>query len=138
MVNFVDYQKETDMPVIKRPTEPTHRLEGTSFTSLATPTTGSTDTSVWQVQIAAGTPAVPHRLTREEVFVVLQGTAAVRIGAERTDATVGDAIVVPVGVPFELANGGDEELRLLCCMPTDGQARLEDGDGDAFTPPWAL
>jgi hypothetical protein len=39
-------------------------------------------------------------------------------------------------VPFALANGGEDELRLLCCMPVGGEARLE--DGTQFTPPWAL
>src|SRR4051794_23396516 len=123
------------MPVIPAPAEPTHRLEGTQFTSLATPTLGCTTTSVWQVQIAPGTPATPHTLTSEEVFVVLGGTASVRLGSDEQVARAGDAIVVPAGVPFALANGGDDELRLLCCMPVGGEARLE--DGTQFTPPWA-
>lgn len=122
------------MPVIQAPPAPTHDLGGARFTSLATPSRGSTDTSVWTVEIQPGAPAVPHTLTREEVFVVLAGTAAVCIGDDRQSAAAGDAIVVPVDTMFELANGGTDILRLLCCMPVGGQARV---DGTTFTPPWA-
>ena len=76
----------------------THELEGTRFTSLATPRRGTSETAVWQVEIAPGTPSTPHSLTREEVFVVLAGTARVRVGdAPAGLAGLGDAIVVPAG-----------------------------------------
>jgi mannose-6-phosphate isomerase-like protein (cupin superfamily) len=132
--NLVD-DLEDPMAVIHAVPDPTHELEGTRFTSLATPSRGSTDTAVWQVEIDPGTPATPHSLTREEVFVVLEGVAAVRIGDAEDTAQPGDAIVVPAEVPFALANAGDQPLRLLCCMPVGGQGRLE--GGEPFTPPWA-
>ena len=52
-----------------------------------------------------------------------------------TDPQAGDAIVVPADADFELANAGAGPLRLLCCLPVGGQARL--ADGSTFTPPWA-
>lgn len=113
----------------------THELEGTRFTSLATPRRGTSETAVWQVEIAPGTPSTPHSLTREEVFVVLAGRARVRVGdAAAGPAGPGDAIVVPAGVELELANAADEPLRLLCCLPVGGQAVV---GGTTFTPPWA-
>jgi mannose-6-phosphate isomerase-like protein (cupin superfamily) len=123
------------MPVIAAPRAPTHDLGGTRFTSLATPSRGSTDTCVWRVEIDPGVPATPHQLTREEVFVVLSGRASVRLGGELREAMVGDAIVVPPDTPFELSAAGAEPLRALCCLPVGGQARL--ADGSTFTPPWA-
>jgi mannose-6-phosphate isomerase-like protein (cupin superfamily) len=123
------------MPVLSAPPNPTHDIGGTRFTSLATPSRGSTDTAVWRVEISPGTPATPHSLTREEVFVVLAGTAEVRIGSVPTTAAVGDTIVVPAETPFEIANAGDRPLHMLCCMPVGGQAQLL--DGSSFTPPWA-
>ena len=122
------------MPIIHAPTEATHDIGAARFTSLATPSRGSTETAVWQVEIEVGAPATPHSLTREEVFVVLDGIASVRIGAVHGLAGRGDAIVVPADTEFELSNGGDAVLRLLCCFPVGGQARL---DGATFTPPWA-
>ena len=123
------------MPVLNAPVTPTHELGGTRFTSLATPSRGVTDTAVWKVEILPGTPATPHTLTREEVFVVLEGKASVRIAGNDGRAEAGDAIVVPAGAELELANAGAEPLRLLCCLPVGGQARL--ANGSTFTPPWA-
>ena len=69
----------------------------------------------------------PHSLTREEVFVVLAGTASATLDGVMAEALAGDAIVAPPDVAFSLANGGDEPLRLLCCLPVGGQARTAEG-----------
>lgn len=122
------------MPIIPAPAAPTHDLGDTRFTALASPSRGSNETSVWIVEIDPGTPATPHRLTREEVFVVLDGTASVRVGEVAGTADAGDAVVVPPGVDFEIAAAGATTLRMVCCLPIGGQACV----GDAtFTPPWA-
>ena len=123
------------MAVLPAPSAPTHELGGARFTSLATPSRGSTDTSVWLVEITPGTAPTPHQLTREEVFVVLAGRAQVLLDGNESVADVGDAIVVPPGVVFALAPAGDEPLRAVCCLPVGGQGQLE--DGEPFTPPWA-
>src|SRR3954470_8447827 len=123
------------MPVIHTPTEPTHDIGDTQFTTLVSPTCGAQEISMWQVEIAAGTAPTPHSLTREEVFIVLAGTAAVQIGDVDEVAAAGDAIVIPARTRFALANSGSTPLRLLCCMPVGGEAVMD--DGASFTPPWA-
>ena len=45
------------------------------------------------------------------MFVVLAGTASVRLDGRPGTAATGDAIVVPAGVPFGLANESDQVLR---------------------------
>jgi mannose-6-phosphate isomerase-like protein (cupin superfamily) len=121
--------------IIHAPSEATHDIGAARFTSLATPSRGSSsEIAVWQVELEVGAPATPHSLTREEVFVVLEGIASVRIGAVHGLAGPGDAIVVPADIEFALSNGGGVVLRLLCCLPVGGQARV---DGATFTPPWA-
>lgn len=134
IVNYID-DMEMGMSILPSPGAPTHEMGGVRFTSLATPSRGCTETSVWQVEIDPGTPAAPHSLTREEVFIVLAGTAQVRLGDRVDTAEAGDAIVVPAGVDFALGNAGSDPLRLLCCFPVGGQARTP--DGATFTPPWA-
>ncbi len=123
------------MSIVVAPTRPTHDLGGTRFTSLATPSRGSSETAVWRVEIDPGTAATPHSLTREEVFVVLDGSASVRIGDVSGSAERGDAIVVPAHIDFELSNASDTVLTMLCCLPVGGQALLD--GGATFTPPWA-
>jgi quercetin dioxygenase-like cupin family protein len=121
--------------IIPSPPSATHQLGGAHFTSLATPSRGSTETSVWLVEIEPSSPPTPHSVTREEVFVVLSGTARVELDGVPGTAQAGDAIVVPAGVPFALSNDEGENLRLLCCLPVGGQARM--GEGEPFTPLWA-
>ena len=123
------------MPVLAAPREITHELPNARFTSLATPSRGSRETSIWRVQIEPGAPTTPHELTREEVFLILSGCARVRIGAETARAAAGDVVVVPPDTPFAIASVGSEPLEALCCFPVGGQARL--ADGQLFTPPWA-
>jgi quercetin dioxygenase-like cupin family protein len=123
------------MPVLQAPAAPTHDIGAARFTSLATPSRGAIDTAVWRVEIDPGAPAAPHSLTREEVFVVLEGIASVAMDGGVTVAHAGDVVLVPTGVEFALSNAGDDPLRLLCCMPVGGQARMD--DGTVFTPPWA-
>jgi mannose-6-phosphate isomerase-like protein (cupin superfamily) len=123
------------MPVLSAPPSPTHAVDGARFTSLATPTRGSTDTSVWRVELAPGHPAMPHQLTREEVFIVLSGRACVRLGDDEHEAVAGDAIVVPRDTHFEICVAGDEPLHAICCMPVGGSARL--ADGTLLVPPWS-
>lgn len=124
------------MPVVHAPARPTHELGATRFTSLATPRRGSTALSVWEVEMEPTTPPTPHAMTSEEVFVVLEGSATIRFdGAASEVAGAGDAIVVPPGVRFEMSPAGPGRLKMLCCMPVDGQACTD--DGAVFTPPWA-
>ena len=124
------------MPLLNRPTEPTHRLPGATFTSLATPSRGTEDVSVWALRLSPGHPGTPHQLTRQEVFVALSGAASAVVGDERHHVRAGDALVVPAGVPFAIEAVGDQDFEALCCLPVGGQAVI--GDGEPFTPPWAL
>ncbi|MGA9278152.1 cupin domain-containing protein [Ilumatobacter sp.] len=103
---------------------------------MATPSTGTTLTSIWTVEIAPGTEPTPHSLTAEDLFVVIEGSAVVWMQDLDSVANPGDVIVVPPDTLFELSNGSNEPLRLLCCLPVGGQARM--ADGSTFTPPWAL
>ncbi|MDB4991143.1 MAG: Cupin 2 conserved barrel domain protein [Myxococcaceae bacterium] len=122
------------MAVIPCPATWTHELPHARFTSLATPKTGSSETSVWRVQLSASAETVPHSLTREEIFVVLSGTVRVELAGKVEDAQTGDAIVVPKDTQVTLSCvGADAEV--LCCLPVGGQARVQ--DGPLFTPPWA-
>lgn len=122
------------MPVLPAPLSPTHEIPHGRFTSLATPSRGSRETSVWRVELAPGTLPTEHVLTREEIFVVLAGSARVHLDGTIADAGPGDAIVVPAGVVFGLENPGSSPLSAVCCMPVGGAAQI---GADVFVPPWA-
>lgn len=122
------------MPVLS-PAAPMDPFPGSRFTQLATPSRGSIQTSVWQIEIQPGTHAVPHQVTAEEIFIVLDGEANVTLADEVTPARAGDAIVIPAETDFALDNSGQAPLRLICVFPVGGQART--ANGAVFTPPWA-
>lgn len=124
------------MAILRLPAQPTHEVGTTRFTSLVTPSHGAAETSVWYVELPPGTPATPHSLTREEVFVVLEGVATVTVDGHGGEAFEGDAIVVPPGATLALSNTGATPVRLLCCLPVGGQACTP--GGPPFTPPWAV
>jgi quercetin dioxygenase-like cupin family protein len=123
------------MPVTQPSEEPTHTLGETRFWRLASPSTGSREASVWRVALPAGADAVTHELTREEVFVILEGTARASIDGVVDDVRPGGAIIVPPHTPFSLAAVGDDTVVALAYLPVGGQAMI--GDGAPFTPPWA-
>ena len=122
------------MTVIARPHHPTHEAKGVKFTSLATPSRGTSETSIWQVEIAPGTPGFPHQVTREELFHVLVGRLTVSMNGDRHEAAPGDTVAIPPDTTFALANETDEPVHALVCFPVGGQARTNEG---TFTPPWA-
>ena len=123
------------MPFIDSDQAPRFELHGAAFTGLAAPSRGATETAVWLVTLQPGTVGVPHRLTREEVFVAIEGVARAQVGDQTHELRPGCALVVPAHVDFCLANPYDLPFRTVAVLPVGGQAVL--GDQPPFTPPWA-
>jgi mannose-6-phosphate isomerase-like protein (cupin superfamily) len=124
------------MPITDASRAPLHEMAGTRFTPLAAPSSGSTEICVWRVELSPHADAVPHELTREEVLVVLSGTARASIGGRVADVGAGGAIIVPPDTPFSLTALGGEPVVALAYLPVGGQARMP-GE-EPFTPPWAI
>jgi mannose-6-phosphate isomerase-like protein (cupin superfamily) len=123
------------MPVLEQPAGPTHEIPGATFTTLASPSNGTTSGSVWRLRLEPDQDAVPHRLTGEEIFVVTAGTAAGRLGDEPFTVRPGQVLVVPPAVDFEV-HAGAAGFEAIVYLAVGGQAII--GDGQPFTPPWAL
>lgn len=122
------------MPVIRAADAAVHELHGTRFTSYAAPARGSTELCVWRVDIPAGTPAVPHRISREEVFVVVAGTVELTVDG-RTDTLVpGEVAVVPAGSSLRLDNPGPGQASAWVSTSVGLQGVLP--DGSTVVPPW--
>jgi mannose-6-phosphate isomerase-like protein (cupin superfamily) len=123
------------MPVIPGATAPTFSLPGLVVTGLAAPSRGATETSVWHLVMEPGAPGVAHSMDREEVFVAVAGRALATVGDEETALAAGDALVVPAGRRFSLANPSAEPFRAVVALPVGGRASMP---GQApFVPPWA-
>jgi quercetin dioxygenase-like cupin family protein len=122
------------MSIIRRADAPRFELPGLVVEGLASPRRGASETCVWRIALAPGAPGVPHAVTREEIFVAVAGRARVTLAGESSELRAGDALVVPRGVDFALANPSAEPFEAVVSLPVGGQAVTPEG---TFTPPWA-
>jgi quercetin dioxygenase-like cupin family protein len=121
------------MAVITASDAPRFDVGGATITGLASPSRGSADSAAWRVCFRAGQPSPRHALSKEEIFIVLDGALSARFADREETAEAGGALIVPAGEEFSLiAHGGTAEA--VCIMAAGGQAIT---DGEAFTPPWA-
>jgi quercetin dioxygenase-like cupin family protein len=123
------------VPHIAKDAAPTFTIPGLTVTGFAAPSRGATETSLWMIELGPGAPATPHTMDREEVFVALAGRATATVAGREYDISAGEALIVPAGETFALANPHGEPFRAVVALPVGGRARL--ADGDAFIPPWA-
>ena len=123
------------MPVIHHNDAPVFELPGVTFTGLTSPTRGSRENSVWRVVVQPGTLGTPHRVTREETFVAMQGRALIEVDGVAYDLPAGSALAVPSGSTLSLTNPGPDSFHAVAVLPVGGQVAL--GDEPPFTPPWA-
>lgn len=122
------------MPVVRAAEADVHEMHNARFISYARPGTGSTELCVWQLEVAAGTAGAPHRVLREEVFVVLAGEIVLAIDDVPERLSAGDAAVVPGGAHIRVDNLGESPAVLIVSVPVGFSGEL--ADGSRFTPPW--
>jgi mannose-6-phosphate isomerase-like protein (cupin superfamily) len=124
------------MPYVSPEDARVFSLHGVEFTGLAAPSRGTRENAAWRVSIGPGTPATPHRLTREEILVAISGKARAIIGDAEFDVVAGGAIIVPAETDFSLANPHAAPFEAVAILPVGGQARI--GAEAPFTLPWAV
>ena len=124
------------MHLIKRSSAPAFEVPGLSVVGLAAPSRGAAETCVWRITMAPGTPATPHSVSREEIFVALSGEARVELDGRPQILAAGDALVVPAGETLSLSNPGAEPFSALAMIPVGAQAVFP--GGQRFSPPWTL
>ncbi|MEV5838777.1 cupin domain-containing protein [Nocardia sp. NPDC052112] len=122
------------MPVIRAADAVTREMHGTRFTSYIRPGTGSTELCVWQIQVPAGLKGVPHKVLREEAFVIIAGVVTLTIDGQPEELRAGDAALAPAGSTINLDNNGTEAATLVVTVPVGFQGELP--DGTVINPPW--
>lgn len=122
------------MNLIRKAEAPVFTRPGLKVTGLASPKRGATENCVWRISLAPSTAGVPHAVTREEIFVGIGGQAVVTVDGVEQVLGAGDAVIVPPGTLFSLANPHAEPFEAVVTFPVGGQAVM---DAKTFTPPWA-
>jgi quercetin dioxygenase-like cupin family protein len=123
------------MHLITRTDAPTFDAGGTAVRAYAAPSRGSTEVSVWQIELAPGSTSPRHHMNREEVFLGLDGHAVAEIDGTEHGLGAGDCLILPAGTDFTLHVPGQQPFRAVACMPAGAQATLVP-DGTSFVPPW--
>jgi len=62
-----------------------------------------------------------HNHDQEEVYLIIEGTGEMCLGAERQAVADGQAVFIPPGVFHQLTNVGHEPLRMLYCYGPAGE-----------------
>lgn len=123
------------MPIIREADAVPHRLHGATFHSFAAPASGSKELCAWRLEIAAGTAGQPHRVSQEEVLVLLSGRLSVTLGdAAPATLTAGEAVLVPAGSLFRVDNDSAEPASAWVTTRVGLRATLP--DGSTISPPW--
>lgn len=122
------------MPVLKERDAVAHRLHGAVFHSYAAPARGSAELCAWRLEVQPGVAGVPHRVSREEVFLVLSGALTVTLDGVAAEVTPGDVVLVPAGSSVAVGNRGDGPA--LMWVTTSVGLEATTADGDVIRPPW--
>lgn len=123
------------MTVIRQAEAVRHEMHGATFASYVAPARGSEQLCAWRVSVPPGTHGQPHRVSHEEVFLVLSGSPRVTIDGRASDLAPGDVALVRAESSVQLDNRGAQQAVAWVSTSVGLEAVL--ADGTRVAPPWA-
>ena len=110
-----------------------HRGGQVSHLLLAAGQFGSENLAVTWVEGEPGSEQAVHSHDgREQVYVIVQGTGAMRVGEEVEEVSAGAAILVPPGTDHSIRNIGEENL--IYVSATSPPFAMQEGNTQWSTP----
>jgi quercetin dioxygenase-like cupin family protein len=122
------------MPVLHAQDAVQHQVHGATFLSYVRPSSGSTELCAWRLDVPDGTTGVPHRVSREEVLLVLSGVVTATIDGVTAAVPEGGVVHVPAGATFGLDNHSGTPATAWVTTSIGLRATL--ADGSTISPPW--
>jgi len=98
-------------------------------------TVGSKGISLRIADVLPGALCTPGHVHTEceEVIFILSGQGEIKIGEETFPMKIGDAILLPSGVPHLIRNTGKEVMRMACSFSSNDISRdLKNEEGMKF------
>ncbi|WP_034271846.1 cupin domain-containing protein [Actinospica robiniae] len=123
------------MPVIRSTEGTEHRMHGAVFTAYANSGTGSGELCAWSTRLPPGQSGAGHRISREEIFLVLEGNPRVSIDGQESTLAPGDVVVAPAHSVLRLDNLDAADALIWAATSMGLSAELT--DGSKVSPPWA-
>lgn len=69
-----------------------------------------------EARLPVGRATTPHHhVLTEEIYYILSGQGAMRVGAETRQVGPGDAVAIPPGASHQITNTSAQTLKFLCC-----------------------
>jgi quercetin dioxygenase-like cupin family protein len=123
------------MPFVLSSEAVVHEMHGVRFVSFASSTSGSSELCAWRGEVPAGAAGPAHRISREEVFLMLSGRLELTIDKETRSLAAGDTAIAPAGSSLGVRNATEEPATMWVTTSLGLHATL--ADGSRISPPWA-
>lgn len=104
-----------------------------TMTTLASPTLGHAESSVWLVEMPADIQGPGHSFAGEVVWSITAGSATVRVGEVDHPLEAGDTVVLPAGEIRQFTAGATGFSGVVTVR--DGEVTRDSGES-AGVPPW--
>ena len=110
-----------------------HETPNAVMRTLAAPSVGAAELSVWEVVMRPGQQGPVHTVDREQVWAVLAGSLQAEVDGEPVGAGTGDTLRIAAGVARRIS--AVQPLRAIVASPAAPRVRTPDGGERAL--PWA-
>ena len=121
------------MTIVRSGDHRLHDAAGTRFCSYVAPSRGSEQLCAWRTEVPPGSAGLAHRVSHEEVLLVLTGKATAVIDGEASPLLAGDVAIFPAGAQVRVDTAG-RGVDLWVTTSVGFTAELP--DGTTLTPPW--
>ena len=123
------------MPVIRTTGSRRTETPNAVMTTLASPTLGGAEQSLWRVDMHPGTAGPLHIFDAEQIWSVVAGGATVELDGETFGVEPGDTVIMPPAVPRQVTAHPQAGFAAVVTASGGARATLADGT-DKDVPPW--
>jgi quercetin dioxygenase-like cupin family protein len=122
------------MPIIRAADARRSETPNAAMITLASPTQGGAGHAVWRVEMRPGQAGPLHAFDAQQVWTVLEGSAALSLDGAQHALAPGDTAVIPAAVSRQVV-AGDAGFAAIVSAAAGARAGLPDGT-DKGVPPW--
>jgi len=121
------------MQIVRATQRRTSTTPNATMTTLASPSLGSAESSLWLVDMPAGIRGPEHSFAGEVLWSLTAGSGTVRVDGVDHPLEAGDTVVIPAGELRQFTAGSTGFSGVVTVR--EGEAFLGDGSS-AGVPPW--
>lgn len=125
------------MRVLSVSTDAVTATPNATMTTMAAPSRGSAELSVWSVRMEAGSAGPMHRVDREQVWVLTGGSVEITTEGKKERVSEGQVVILSPGLTRQVC-APHEPADALVSMRADGAVSVDGPTGVEHRPlPWA-